>query len=232
MTRTPCPRPTGLLGWTTAALLLSSPAWAQGAMPQVPTQTPEQQHQMEPLPTPEAVERMPAPAVPQPTPAQTNEQMRTPDAAPDAAERAPGPASLKLAEDPRLGPYLVDGQGRTLYGFAADRKGAAQTDPLSTCTGDCAAAWPPLTTSAQPATGDGLSAEAAGAVPREDGSLQATWHGLPLYTYAKEPTGTGGHGLTDFGGPWFLVTPDGRSATGNTPSDTVSPNSQTPGAGG
>src|SRR5690242_544488 len=37
------------------------------------------------------------------------------------------------------GKFLVDGQGRSLYLFEADKSAT------STCTGACAAAWPPVT---------------------------------------------------------------------------------------
>ena len=48
------------------------------------------------------------------------------------------------------GKFLADGQGRALYLFEAD-KGST-----STCTGACAAAWPPVTASTMPMAGGGL----------------------------------------------------------------------------
>ena len=49
------------------------------------------------------------------------------------------------------GKFLADGHGRALYLFEAD-KGST-----STCTGACAAAWPPVTASAMPMAGGGVS---------------------------------------------------------------------------
>src|SRR6478736_2746923 len=46
--------------------------------------------------------------------------------------------------------FLADGQGRAMYLFEAD-KGST-----STCTGACAAAWPPVTASAMPMAGSGV----------------------------------------------------------------------------
>ena len=52
-----------------------------------------------------------------------------------------GPATISV-QGSSLGQILVDGSGKTLYLFEAD------TGPLSTCSGACAQAWPPLTTKA------------------------------------------------------------------------------------
>ena len=59
--------------------------------------------------------------------------------APSAAASGSGTASVALANS-SLGKILVDGKGRTLYLFEAD-KGTA-----SACDGACASAWPPLAT--------------------------------------------------------------------------------------
>ena len=48
-----------------------------------------------------------------------------------------------------LGRILVDSQGRTLYLFLKDR------GPRSTCSGACAASWPPVTTSGAATGGAG-----------------------------------------------------------------------------
>src|SRR6185312_1922246 len=69
-----------------------------------------------------------------------------------------GAATVKTASSP-LGQILVDGTGRTLYLFEAD------TGPTSTCTGTCAAQWPPaLTTGA--AVGTGVNASMLGTTKR------------------------------------------------------------------
>src|SRR5512132_4394411 len=49
------------------------------------------------------------------------------------------PAVLMVATKAKVGPILVDAQGRMLYRFTADHDGK------STCTGACATAWPPAT---------------------------------------------------------------------------------------
>lgn len=117
-------------------------------------------------------------------------------------------AALDATEDPELGTYLVDVEGRALYLFRADAGGK------STCSGACAEVWPPLTTLDAPWIVEGkLRPDLAGTVAREDGALQVTYGGWPLYRYAQDaaPGDTHGHGVTGFGAEWMLVTPDGTS---------------------
>lgn len=106
----------------------------------------------------------------------------------------------------RLGRVLVDGTGRTLYLFEADPAGA------SACTGSCASAWPPLTTSGPAQATGGASASLLGTVRRADGTSQVTYAHHPLYAYAGDtaPGDTAGQGLDQFGAPWFVL--DGQGA--------------------
>ncbi len=116
-----------------------------------------------------------------------------------------GVASIELA-DSKLGKILVDGTGDTLYLFQADR-GA-----MSTCTGACATAWPPLLTNGRPIAGPGLSASKLGTVKRSDGATEVTYNGHPLYTFAGDgsPGQTAGEGSLGFGAEWDVL-----SAAGN-----------------
>jgi predicted lipoprotein with Yx(FWY)xxD motif len=93
--------------------------------------------------------------------------------APSAAGSGGGSVALASSE---LGKILVDGAGRTLYLFQAD-KGMA-----STCNGACADAWPPLTTTGKPNAGPGVSASKLGTTKRSDGTTEVTYNGHPLYT--------------------------------------------------
>src|SRR5437879_12119236 len=61
-------------------------------------------------------------------------------------------ATVATAQNTKLGQILVDGNGRTLYVFAAD------TSSASTCYGSCATCWPPLLTGGPPQAGDGATA--------------------------------------------------------------------------
>jgi predicted lipoprotein with Yx(FWY)xxD motif len=104
-----------------------------------------------------------------------------------------------------LGTLLVDGAGRTVYLFEKD------TSPTSSCTGDCASAWPPLTTTGSAQAGPGATAALIATTARPDGSLQLTYAGHPLYYYAGDTTAgdTHGQGLTQFGADWYVLSPTG-----------------------
>ena len=102
-------------------------------------------------------------------------------------------------------PFLVNQQGHALYLFTSD----TQNGGTSACTGDCLTQWPAVVVTGTPQAGQGVNASLLGTITREDGTLQATYNGWPLYTYSGDtsPGMTGGQGM---GGAWFLV-----SGTGN-----------------
>ena len=117
--------------------------------------------------------------------------------------------SVALAST-KLGKVLVDGNGRTLYLFEADK------GTMSKCDGACASAWPPLTTSGKPTAGAGVVAAKLGTAKRADGTTGVTYDGHPLYTYAGDgaPGQTAGEGLTDYGAPWYALSAAGKTVVG------------------
>ncbi|MCK9897213.1 hypothetical protein [Frankia sp. AgB32] len=122
----------------------------------------------------------------------------------------PGPVATLDTSTSRFGPILVDGGGRTLYLFGADQ-GAT-----SMCSENCAKAWPPYVVSQVPEAGSGVASSEIGTTTRADGTLQVTYHGHPLYRFAKDTTAGAamGQGIDKFGGKWFVVGPDGNSIEG------------------
>ena len=97
---------------------------------------------------------------------------------------------------------LTNAKGRTLYWFAPD------TATRSACYGTCAAYWPPVRGAVT--AGPGVTGR-LGTIARSDGSVQATYDGHPLYTYAGD-TGAGqanGNRVNLNGGLWYEVTPSG-----------------------
>lgn len=105
------------------------------------------------------------------------------------------------------GAFLTDGSGRSVYLFVKD------TGDASTCSGACAAAWPPVT--GQPSASGGVNASGLGTITRSDGTKQVTYDGHPLYYFAGD-TGPGmvkGQGIDGFGAKWWLIAPTGSSIT-------------------
>jgi predicted lipoprotein with Yx(FWY)xxD motif len=118
---------------------------------------------------------------------------------------AAGAASLAIGTDEELGEFLVDNDGMTLYLFTTDTAGT------STCYDDCAAAWPPLLTDTPDVTASGaVDPELIGTVDRDDGTVQVTYNGQPLYYYVDDDEAgeTDGQGLN---GVWYVVNPDGTA---------------------
>jgi predicted lipoprotein with Yx(FWY)xxD motif len=105
------------------------------------------------------------------------------------------------------GTFLVDAQGRALYLWVADK------GTQSTCSGSCAQAWPPLTTSGKPQAGAGAKTSLLGTTKRSDGTLEVTYAGHPLYYYAGDatPGQTSGQGSDGFGADWWVVAPNGKA---------------------
>ena len=102
---------------------------------------------------------------------------------------------------------LTNAKGFTLYSFAPD------TPTKSNCNGACAQNWPPVT---GPATASGVTGT-FGTIKRSDGSVQATFDGHPLYTFAGDtaPGQAKGNGLNVAGGLWHEITTSGTAPAGS-----------------
>ena len=107
------------------------------------------------------------------------------------------------------GTYLTGANGRALYLWVADSGG------MSSCSGACAKAWPPLTTTGKPVAGKGVTASSLGTIKRSDGTMQVTYKNHPLYYFIQDKSAgsTTGQGSDAFGAPWWLVSPAGAAIT-------------------
>ena len=107
-----------------------------------------------------------------------------------------------------VGKALVDSEGFTLYYFEKDKGGE------SACYGACAKAWPPLATGGAPKATGGAMASKLGTTKRSDGTVQVTYAGWPLYTYAVDakPGEANGTDVKDFGATWYPLHPNGEKA--------------------
>ncbi|MFD9405820.1 hypothetical protein ACFWBN_02185 [Streptomyces sp. NPDC059989] len=123
------------------------------------------------------------------------------DRKPGAARQPAAAASVRVADSP-LGPILVDGAGRTLYGFTKDQPGA------SNCDADCVAVWPALI-APEVAAGSGAEAKLLGKTPLTDGATQARYGDWPLYYYVGDAVAgdVTGQALDD---EWFVIGADGK----------------------
>ena len=81
------------------------------------------------------------------------------------------------------------------------------------CSGACAQAWPPLTTTTTPKASGAVKASLLGTTKRADGSREVTYAGHPLYYFAGDstPGQTTGQGSNSFGSPWWVVAPAGKA---------------------
>jgi predicted lipoprotein with Yx(FWY)xxD motif len=131
-------------------------------------------------------------------------------AAPTTPSGPPSAAIVDLRGS-KLGQTLVDGQGRTLYLFEADKAGKSE------CNGACTGAWPPYVSSGTPHAGTGVTGALLGTSVRGDGATQVTYHGHPLYYYAGDnrPGDAAGQGLNQFGAQWYVLAPSGNKIDTN-----------------
>jgi predicted lipoprotein with Yx(FWY)xxD motif len=119
-------------------------------------------------------------------------------------------ATVAVATNGKLGQILVDGNGRTLYLFEAD-KGTA-----STCYTACATYWPPLLTGGAPVAGAGVNASLLGTTKRTDGTTEVTYAGHPLYYVVTDhnPGDATGQDVNNFGAAWYVLGTDGNKIGG------------------
>jgi predicted lipoprotein with Yx(FWY)xxD motif len=105
-----------------------------------------------------------------------------------------------------LGTILVDSEGRTLYDFHKD-KGSK-----SACYGACAGAWPPVLSEGDPQAQGPADRSMLGTTKRKDGTVQVTYNGWPLYTYAgdQNPGEANGNDIDEFGAEWYALQPNGQ----------------------
>ncbi len=127
----------------------------------------------------------------------------TPTTAALATTTTAAPKATVATATTGLGTVFVDASGKTLYTFDRD------TSPTSSCTGNCAATWPPLVLASGATTavaGTGVGSLTVVARPDDATKMQVVWNGKPLYFYAADtaPGDTKGDGV---GGVWHAAKP-------------------------
>ena len=109
------------------------------------------------------------------------------------------PYTVMIGTNKAVGNYLTDGNGATLYYYTKDSAGT------SACSGDCLKAWPAFTTSSF-VVPSALDAADFNSITRDDGTMQVTYKGYPLYYWVKDKkrgdiTGQG------VGKVWYVIDP-------------------------
>jgi predicted lipoprotein with Yx(FWY)xxD motif len=135
------------------------------------------------------------------TPAATTPAATTP-AATGAPSAAAGGATVNATAVGSAGTILVDGAtGMTLYLFTKDVKDSGK----SNCTGGCIDTWPALTVpaGATPTGGSALTGN-LGTITRDDGTLQVTYNGSPLYFFKNDKAPGDANGIYEY---WEAVKP-------------------------
>jgi predicted lipoprotein with Yx(FWY)xxD motif len=124
-------------------------------------------------------------------------------AAPEMAADSKARVTVKASSYGRI---LFDGRGYVLYAFTRDPRGKSK------CTGACAKAWPPFLVKSRPGAGKGVLGGRLGVIRRSGGRLQATYFGRPLYYYVGDRSAgeIRCQNVTEFGGTWLVVRPNGR----------------------
>jgi predicted lipoprotein with Yx(FWY)xxD motif len=106
--------------------------------------------------------------------------------------------AVKVAKDEKIGSYLTDAKGMTLYTFKKDTAGK------SACAGECVTKWPLYFR--EKVGADAKMAADFGTITREDGQKQTTYKGMPLYYFAGDKAAgeVKGQGVKDV---WYVAAP-------------------------
>jgi predicted lipoprotein with Yx(FWY)xxD motif len=140
-----------------------------------------------------------------------------PSSAPASGGASASGATVIKTASSSGGTVLTDGSGRAVYLWVKDAGGT------SACTGACAGAWPPVTSTGTATASGSAKASDLGTITRSDGSKQVTYGGHPLYYFSGDsgPGTATGQGSDGFGAKWWLVAPTGSDVTASVSSFTV-----------
>jgi predicted lipoprotein with Yx(FWY)xxD motif len=128
---------------------------------------------------------------------------------PAAAASGTGTALVITTKSSSAGDFLTNGSGQAIYMWAKDSMNS------SACSGACASAWPPVTTTgALTAAGSANKADLS-TFTRSNGTKQVAYDGHPLYYFVgdSKPGEISGQGSDGFGAKWWLVNPAGSAIT-------------------
>jgi predicted lipoprotein with Yx(FWY)xxD motif len=133
----------------------------------------------------------------------------TPAAASGAATGASATGLVVTTKTSSGGSFLTNGSGRSIYLWMKDSTNS------SACSGGCASAWPPVTTTGALTAAGGVNKADLSTFTRSDGTKQVAYDGHPLYYFVGDsaPGEVTGQGSDGFGAKWWLVNPTGAAIT-------------------
>jgi predicted lipoprotein with Yx(FWY)xxD motif len=113
------------------------------------------------------------------------------------------PTLLRSEQTKKMGVVVTDEKGWILYRYDRDTANPSR----STCNGACTAVWTPVIADQQQVPG--LDATKVSTVTRDDGLIQVTLSGWPMYYYKgdKKPGDWTGQNV---GKTWFAFAPSGK----------------------
>jgi predicted lipoprotein with Yx(FWY)xxD motif len=126
-----------------------------------------------------------------------------PSDAPSEAPSAAAAATVEATAVGDLGTVLIDAKSKmTVYIFTKDVKDSGK----SNCSGGCLETWPALTVAAgeTPTAGAGVTGTLGTITREDDGTLQVTYNGLPLYFFKNDQAPGDSNGVYE---NWEAVKP-------------------------
>jgi predicted lipoprotein with Yx(FWY)xxD motif len=113
-------------------------------------------------------------------------------ASPNPAQMAPVTA-LEMKTVGALGTVMVASNGYTVYTFTKDTKDSGK----SACTGGCLTKWPAVTvaTGGSATAGTGVTGKLATITREDNGTIQVTYNGLPIYFFTGDSKPGDGNGV-------------------------------------
>jgi predicted lipoprotein with Yx(FWY)xxD motif len=163
------------------------------------------------------------------SPAPASSAAATPAGSSATSATGSGSGLVVTTKSGSAGAFLTDGSGRAVYLWTKDAMNS------SSCTGACAGAWPPVTTTGAVTASGGVNTADLSTITRSGGVKQVVYDGHPLYYFSGDsgPGQVNGQGSDGFGAKWWLVDPAGTSITAAvTVSPGASPSAPASPAGG
>jgi len=199
---------TTLLGAMLLIALLIT-AYGPAAAPSIPTQLQPVATQIQPVASAIVATVTQLAVTPSPAATESTAATASPAASGTSSASVPvtGETTVKATLSDQYGPILANSDDIAVYIYAKD----TQHGDKSACTDTtCTSQWSPLTTQGAPVAGAGAIQSMLGTITRDDGTMQVTYNGWPLYLFSGDTAAgtTKGQGQDN---EWHLISPSGKA---------------------